>query len=124
MSSCKEIKHGVPQGSVFWPDLFLLCINYLPLNIQDAKLVFFADDINILIIDKNIDAVQAGLNRVIQHFETCLSNNSLIVNTDETKAMLFLLNKTCNLVMPKILFKNVDISYTCELKFLGVNISI
>ena len=37
--------------------------------------------------------------------------------------MLFHFNKTCNLVKPKIVFKNVEISYTSEGKFLGINIS-
>jgi len=37
--------------------------------------------------------------------------------------MLFHLNKTFNLVMPKIVFKNVEITYTSEVKFLGINIS-
>jgi len=60
------------------PILILLYINDLPLNIQDAQLVLFADDINILIIDKNIDGVQARLKRVIKQFETWFSNNSLI----------------------------------------------
>jgi len=41
-SSCKEIKHVVLQQSVLGSLLFLLYINYLPLNIQDAKLVLFA----------------------------------------------------------------------------------
>jgi len=71
-----------------------------------------ANDINILITDKNIDAVQARLNRAIKHFETWFSNNSLIINTDETKTILFHLNKTCKLIMLKIVFKNVEISYT------------
>ena len=93
-SAFKEIKHGVPQGSVLRPLLFLLYINDLPLNIQDAQLVLFADYINMLIIEKNMDSVQARLNRVIKQFETCLSNNSLIVSTDKTKAVLFHLNKT------------------------------
>ena len=73
--------------------------------------------------NKNIDAVQAWLNRVIKQLETWFSNNSLIINTDKTKAMLFHLNKTCNLVMPQIVFKNAGISYTSEVKFLGINIS-
>jgi hypothetical protein len=60
------------------PLLILLYINDLPLHIQDAQLVLFADDINILLIDKNIDAVQARLSRVIKQFETWFSNNSLI----------------------------------------------
>ena len=37
--------------------------------------------------------------------------------------MLFHCNTTCYLVMPKIVFKNVEISYTSEVKFLGINIS-
>ena len=101
--------------------MFLLYINDLPLNIQDAKLVLFADDNNILIKEKNIDAVEERLTRLIKQFEVWFSNNSLIVNTDKTKAVLFQLNKTCNLVMPKIVFKNVELSYTSEVKFLGIN---
>jgi len=32
--------------------------------------------------------------------------------------MLFHLNTTCNLVMPKIVFENDEISYTSKVKFL------
>ena len=72
-------------------------------------MVLFADDINILIIDKNIDTKQERLNRAMKQFETWFSNNSLIINTDKTKAMLFHFNKTCNLVKPKIVFNTVEI---------------
>ena len=65
-------------------------------------MALFTNDIHILIIDKNTAAVQARLNRVIKQCETWFSNNSLIVNTDKTKAILFHLNKTCNVVTPKI----------------------
>ena len=46
-STLKEMKGGVPQGSVLSPVLFLLYINDLPINIQRTAL--FADDVNIQI---------------------------------------------------------------------------
>jgi tetrahydromethanopterin S-methyltransferase subunit G len=84
----KEINHRVLQGLVLGLLLFLLYTIDLPLNIQDAKFVLFAD-INILIVDKNIDAIQERLNRVMKQFESWFSNNSLINDTNKIKAMLF-----------------------------------
>jgi hypothetical protein len=59
-----------------------LYINYLPLNIQNAKLVLFADNINIIITDKSIDAVQVWLNRVINSLELGSQITAFIINAD------------------------------------------
>lgn len=45
-SSYKVIKHSIPQRSVLGPLLLLLYVNDLPLNVQGAKVVLFADDTN------------------------------------------------------------------------------
>jgi hypothetical protein len=50
------------RDQIWGPILFLLYINGLLLNIQDAKMVLFADEANICIIDKNTDAIQERLN--------------------------------------------------------------
>jgi Reverse transcriptase (RNA-dependent DNA polymerase). len=54
----RKIVHGVTRGSILEPILFLLYINAIPFNTQGVKLVLFADDTNLHLVDKTEDALQ------------------------------------------------------------------
>jgi hypothetical protein len=69
VSASKEIKQGMPQGSVLGPILFLLYINDLPLNIKEAKTVLFADDTNILVTAENGQSLQKKINEVMDELQ-------------------------------------------------------
>ena len=53
-STYQQITHGVPEGSVLGPLMFILLINHSHLSVNNSKVYHFADDTDLLFSSKSL----------------------------------------------------------------------
>jgi hypothetical protein len=63
------------------------------------------------------------INHDIFQLEPWFPMNNMVINSEQTKAMYFQLNKIQDCIEPDITFKKVKINYTSQFRFLGINIT-
>ena len=114
---------GCHRDQSLRPLLFILYINDLPQILQGVNFVLYADDTNILVVDKEEETLQQKVTLVMQWLELWFKKNDLIVNIDKTCAISFHANQRKYFTRPCIKFHEKEITYNSEIKFLGLNIT-
>ena len=88
-SESKDLVHGVPQGSVLGPILFLIYINDLHRSIKYSTTYHFADDTNLLHISKDYKSLQRKVNHDLFSLHKWLTANKISLNDGKTELIYF-----------------------------------
>lgn len=83
------IMHGVPQGSVLGPLLFILYINDLHNAILHSKTTLFADDTSLIYSDQSLKTIEKRLNVDLKFLFKWLCSNLISLNVAKTIVVLF-----------------------------------
>ena len=123
-SEMKNIKNGVPQGSILGPLLFLIYINDIP-NVSNVfNFLMYADDTTLYCCLEDIDHVnkQAVVNQELQKINNWLIANGLKLNTNKSKYMIFS-KPNKNIPVLQLRINNANIDEVQNFNFLGLQVS-
>ena len=120
----KNIKNGVPQGSILGPLLFLIYIIDIPNVSNTFNFLMYADDTTLYCCLEDIDHVnkQAVVNQELQKINNWLIANGLKLNTNKSKYMIFS-KPNKNIPVLQLRINNANIDEVQNFNFLGLQVS-
>ena len=118
VSGEKEIKIGVPQGSVMGSLLFIIYINDFPNISNSMHCTMYADDTTVSFKNASVSELYADCNETMVKVYNWMISNRLSINMDKTCYML-LTTRKCDFNNDVYISSNVIKRETC-VKFLGI----
>ena len=117
----KQITHGVPQGSILGPLLFILYINDFSKSSDLLFSILFADDTSVFIEGTAYKSIIKDMNRELEKVDKWLKSNKLTINILKTHYMMFhrtrIKNKT---VEDRVHICRKNLANVNNTKFLGL----
>ena len=126
VSSVAIVRHGIPQGSILGPLLFIVFINDLPLYVTSSRIDLYADDTTLTSSTNysSIGRLEGTLNSSIAEIVDWAASNKLPINEGKTKAMLITGKRLPSKINEEmtLTIKGTELELVPSAKLLGLEI--
>ena len=90
MSDFLHVNHGVPQGAILGPLMFIIFYNVLFFYFQnEIEIILYADDTTIVVSAFTIEDLKCKVEQTCEKLRHYLKFNGLFLNTSKSKMMTF-----------------------------------
>ena len=117
-SDHRTVKHGVPQGGILSPLLFLIYINDIVNVSRLINFALFADDTTVTKSGNDVAQLCQEVSRELSKLQVWFNINRLSLNVTKTNFMVF--GKARTVVNPHVSINGLVIQRVSHTKFLGV----
>lgn len=122
VSSEREVRIGLPQGSAISPMLFILYINDIQTTLRTSTARLFADDALITYAHEDITQAMHVIEEDLQRLYGWLCGNKLKLNLDKTKYMIIGNRTIDEEALEYLTINGVRLDRVKSIKYLGVMI--
>lgn len=119
-SDLRKLTAGVPQGSILGPLLFDLYINDIVRIDDTVSYIIYTDDTSLFFSGNDADQIIQKANRYLEKLNAWTILNSLEINVNKTKAILFRSRNTICTFMTTPSLGGNEIDIVENVKVLGI----